>query len=85
MSIPLIPGVSNSFKKSSKVFCDEKLSEIKEHHCKQIESLNSDYYGFRGEISHFACFRKEVYNKTQIAGAGGYDNLLVAVYCIPTL
>ena len=25
VSIPLIPGVSNSFKKSSKVFCDEKL------------------------------------------------------------
>ena len=46
------------------IFCDEKLNELKEHHCKQIESLNTDYYGFRGEISHFACFRKEVYNKT---------------------
>ena len=46
------------------IFCDEKLNELKEHHCKQIESLNTDYYGFRGEISHFACFRKEVYKKT---------------------
>ena len=46
------------------IFCDEKLNELKEHHFKQIESLNSDYYGFRGEISHFACFRKEVYKKT---------------------
>ena len=46
------------------IYCDEKLNELKEHHCKQIESLNTDYYGFRGEISHFACFRKEVYNKT---------------------
>ena len=46
------------------IYCDENLNEIKEHHCKQINDLNEEYYNFRGEISHFISLKKEIYNKT---------------------
>lgn len=46
------------------IFCNENLLEIKQHHCKQIDTLSTEYYGFSGEISHFASFKKEIYNKT---------------------
>ena len=50
---------------SNFVFSDEKLNPISVHKGKQVSSTDSlEYYNFEGEISHFATFRKAVYNKT---------------------
>ena len=43
---------------------DENLRELSIHKGKQILELNEDYMNFRGEISHFATFKREIYNQT---------------------
>jgi glycosyltransferase involved in cell wall biosynthesis len=63
---PMVGLVYSNF-----VFCDDNLQEKNIHKTKQIHDLNEDYYGFRGEISHFATFKKEFYFKTT-----GYDSFL---------
>ena len=56
---PMVGLVYSNF-----VFCDDNLQEKNIHKTKQIYDLNEDYYGFRGEISHFATFKKSIYQKT---------------------
>jgi glycosyltransferase involved in cell wall biosynthesis len=49
---------SNSF------FCDENLEPIQVHKSKQILDFNEDYFNFKGQISHFASFKKSFYDLT---------------------
>jgi glycosyltransferase involved in cell wall biosynthesis len=42
-------------------FCDENMNEIGKHTCKQVNDKN---IFLKGEISHFATFKKEIYFKT---------------------
>lgn len=49
---------------SNFVFCDEHLNPKSVHKAKQITELNYSYYNFNGEISHFATFKKKIYEKT---------------------
>jgi glycosyltransferase involved in cell wall biosynthesis len=49
---------SNSF------FCNENLEPINVHKSKQIFDLNEDYFNFKGQISHFASFKKSFYDLT---------------------
>lgn len=50
---------------SNFIYCKENLEEIRIHHAKQVENFgNLDFYNLKGEISHFATFKKEIYNKT---------------------
>lgn len=49
---------------SNFIFCDKDLKEVKSHECQQIEKLDEKYYNFRGEISHFATFKKNYYQLT---------------------
>ncbi len=50
---------------SNFVFCDENLDRINIHKCKQVNHLtNESYYNFNGEISHFATFKKNIYDQT---------------------
>ena len=49
---------------SNFIYCDKDLKEIKPHKCQQIEVLDDKYYNFRGEISHFATFKKSYYKST---------------------
>jgi len=49
---------------SNLVFCDENLTPKSVHKAKQITELDQSYYNFNGEISHFATFKKKVYEKT---------------------
>lgn len=50
---------------SNFIYCNENLVEIRPHFCKQITSLNEDYFNFKGEISHFTTYKKEIYLKTE--------------------
>lgn len=45
--------------------CNDKLEKIKIHKTKQINKQDESYYGFKGEISHFASFKKSIYNLTE--------------------
>lgn len=49
---------------SNLVFCDEHLNPKSVHKAKQITELDQSYYNFNGEISHFATFKKKIYEKT---------------------
>lgn len=50
---------------SNFLFCDENLIPIKQHFTKQIFDINDYlYFWFKGEISHFASFKKKFYLKT---------------------
>lgn len=49
---------------SNLVFCDEHLNPKSVHKAKQITGLDQSYFNFNGEISHFATFKKEIYEKT---------------------
>ncbi|WP_114819867.1 glycosyltransferase family 2 protein [Chryseobacterium sp. KLBC 52] len=49
---------------SNLVFCDEHLNPKSVHKAKQITELDHSYYNFNGEISHFATFKKKIYEKT---------------------
>lgn len=49
---------------SNLVFCDEHLNPKSVHKAKQITELDNAYYNFNGEISHFATFKKKIYEKT---------------------
>lgn len=49
---------------SDMFFCDEQLNVIDVHKAKQIDSLDLNYYNFKGEISHFASFKKSFFNLT---------------------
>ena len=50
---------------SNFTFCDQFLQKQRPHQAKQIEQLDINYYNFRGEISHFATFKKSFYNLTE--------------------
>lgn len=56
---PKVGLVYSNFK-----IADENLKEFSIHEGKQILELNEDYLNFRGEISHFATFKREIYNQT---------------------
>lgn len=45
-------------------YCDANLIKKNLHMGKQITTLNETYLNFHGEISHFATFKKTIYNKT---------------------
>ncbi|MCA5004113.1 glycosyltransferase family 2 protein [Sphingobacterium bovistauri] len=46
-------------------FCDSYLAIICEHKAMQVVSLKEmSYFNFKGEISHFATFKKLIYDKT---------------------
>jgi len=49
---------------SNLIFCDEHLNPKSVHKGKQITELDQSYYNFNGEISHFASFKKKIYNQT---------------------
>ena len=49
---------------SNFTFCDENLKERNIHQAKQILNFDENYYNFKGEISHFASFKINFYNKT---------------------
>lgn len=49
---------------SNLVYCDEFLNPISVHKAKQIDSKDFKFLNLNGEISHFASFKKEYYNKT---------------------
>ncbi|WP_062697977.1 glycosyltransferase family 2 protein [Chryseobacterium indologenes] len=49
---------------SNFIFCDHLLNKIKVHKATQINDLDEKYLNFNAEISHFATFKKSVYNKT---------------------
>ncbi|WP_226063956.1 glycosyltransferase family 2 protein [Kaistella polysaccharea] len=40
---------------------DADLSLLWQHNCEQIEDLNEKYYNLRGEVAHFATFKKSLY------------------------
>lgn len=45
-------------------FCNEKLVKIGSTNIEQIDQKNEFFFNFRGDISHFATFKKEFYLKT---------------------
>jgi glycosyltransferase involved in cell wall biosynthesis len=47
------------------IFCDENLNEVSVYEAKQMDDLDDMYLNFHGEISHFATFKKNIYNKTE--------------------
>ena len=49
---------------SNFVFCDENLKQGEVHKGRQIEDLNTSYFNFHGEISHFASFKRGIYDLT---------------------
>ncbi|MFV0212754.1 glycosyltransferase [Empedobacter falsenii] len=49
---------------SNFIFCDDKLKKKNVHCATQITVLDHHYLNFHGEISHFATFKKSIYNKT---------------------
>lgn len=49
---------------SNFIICNEKLEKQNVHHATQITALDEHYLNFKGEISHFATFKKSIYNKT---------------------
>ncbi|WES96780.1 glycosyltransferase [Chryseobacterium arthrosphaerae] len=49
---------------SNLVFCDEHLNPKSVHKAKQITDLDQSYFNFNGEISHFATFKKRIYEMT---------------------
>ena len=50
---------------SNFMYCSENLEEVRVHNTKQLNDFgNSDFYNMGGEISHFATFKKSIYNKT---------------------
>lgn len=50
---------------SNFIYCTENLEEVRIHNAKQIEGFgNPNFYNMKGEISHFATFKKSIYNKT---------------------
>jgi glycosyltransferase involved in cell wall biosynthesis len=49
---------------SNFIRCDEFLNPIDVHYCKQVTELDSKYYNFKGEISHFATFKRTIYDRT---------------------
>lgn len=44
--------------------CDSNLKIKNKQSAKQIDELNIDYLNFKGEISHFASFKKNIYHLT---------------------
>lgn len=44
--------------------CDDQLTPQKHHTAKQVNDFGPDFYNFKGEISHFASFKKKIYEKT---------------------
>lgn len=57
-----LPDVSLVY--SNFVYCDENLSPQKVHYARTVENGAMDFFNFRGEISHFATFKKSFYDKT---------------------
>ncbi len=49
---------------SNFIFCDHQLNKIKVHKATQINDLDEKYLNFNAEISHFATFKKSIYDKT---------------------
>ena len=49
---------------SNFIFSDSNLNELSVHYGKQITKLNEEYFNFNGEVSHFATFKKNIYNLT---------------------
>lgn len=49
---------------SNFIFCDDHLNQIRIHKGTQITGLDEKYLNFHAEISHFATFKKSIYNKT---------------------
>lgn len=57
-----LPDVSLVY--SNFVYCDENLSPQRVHYGKAVENQAMDFFNFKGEISHFATFKKSFYDKT---------------------
>ncbi|WP_164108916.1 MULTISPECIES: glycosyltransferase family 2 protein [Sphingobacterium] len=49
---------------SNFTYCDHSLNRLNISHAKQVDDLNEDYLNFNAEISHFASFKKEIYEQT---------------------
>ena len=49
---------------SNILFCDQNLKPHSVGKGKQIKNLDESYYNFGGEISHFATFKRSIYDKT---------------------
>lgn len=49
---------------SNFIFCDEMLKPQTVHKGQQIDSFDTSYLNFNGEISHFTSFKKNVYQLT---------------------
>ncbi|MCY4781553.1 glycosyltransferase [Sphingobacterium sp. UT-1RO-CII-1] len=49
---------------SNLFICDNNLEIKSKQKAKQINELNIDYLNFKGEISHFATFKKSIYHLT---------------------
>lgn len=46
------------------VFCREDMTPFYVMKCKQVESNNPNFFGFNGEISQFASFKRHLYDQT---------------------
>src|SRR5690606_31767280 len=49
---------------SNFTFCDEDLNPVSVHKGVQINNLDEKYLNFKGEISHFSSFKKDIYLRT---------------------
>lgn len=49
---------------SNFIYCSASLEELQVHKAKQLNNFNKDFYNLNGEISHFATFKKSIYNRT---------------------
>lgn len=57
---------------SNFIYCDDNLNQKEIHFQNAVVNFSSDFFNLKGEISHFATFKKSFYEKTS-----GIDEFLI--------